>query len=69
MVEITFEEQNKVQKLKLRIDSETSGMISTNIGMKCTNIQIKGVPEEEGEKKGYEKFFNELKIPPTWKRK
>ena len=28
--------------------------------IKCTNIQIIGVPEEEEKKKGYEKFFEEI---------
>ena len=28
--------------------------------IKCTNIQITGVPEEEGRKKGYEKIFEEI---------
>ena len=28
--------------------------------IKCTNIQIIGVPEEEEKKKGYEKFFEEV---------
>ena len=28
--------------------------------IKCTNIQIIGVPEEEEEKKGYEKIFEEI---------
>ena len=28
--------------------------------IKPTNIWIIGVPEEEGEKKGYEKFFEEI---------
>ena len=30
--------------------------------IKCTNIQIRGVPEEEEEKKGYEKVFGEIKV-------
>ena len=30
--------------------------------IKCTNIQIIGVPEEEEKKKGYEKFFEEIII-------
>ena len=30
--------------------------------MKCTNIQIIGVPEEEEEKKGYEKNFREITV-------
>ena len=28
--------------------------------IKCTNIQIIGVPEEEEKKKGYEKIFKEI---------
>ena len=38
--------------------------------IKCTNIQIIGVPEEEG-KKGMRKFLKRLqfKISPTWKKK
>ena len=28
--------------------------------IKCTNIQIIGVPEEEVKRKGYEKFFEEI---------
>ena len=28
--------------------------------IKCTNIRIKGVPEEEEKKKGYEKIFEEI---------
>ena len=28
--------------------------------IKCTNISIIGVPEEEEKKKGYEKIFEEL---------
>ena len=28
--------------------------------VKCTNIQIIGVPEEEEKKKGYEKIFEEI---------
>ena len=30
--------------------------------IKCTNIQIIGVPEEEGKKKGYEKIFEEILV-------
>ena len=28
--------------------------------IKCTNVQIIGVPEEEEKKKGYEKIFEEI---------
>ena len=53
MVVITSEEQNKVKRLKRAEDSlrDFWGHI------KCTNIQIIGVPEEEEEKKGYEENF------------
>ena len=56
MVEITSEEQNKVKRLKGNEDSLRD--LSDNI--KCTNIQITGVPEEEEKKKGYENIFEEI---------
>ena len=56
MVEITSEEQNKVKRLKGNEDSLRD--LSDNI--KCTNIQITGVPEEEEKNKGYEKIFEEI---------
>ena len=65
MVEITSEEQNAVKRMKRTEDSLTD--LWDNI--KCTNIQIIGVPEEEEKKKGYEKNFEELNISPVWKRK
>ena len=65
MVEITSEEQNKVKRMKRTEDSPRD--LWHNI--KCTNIRIIGVPEEEEKKKKYEKIFEELKISPTWKRK
>ena len=39
--------------------------------IKCTNIQIIEVPEEEEKKKRYEKIFEEviLENSPTWKTK
>ena len=55
MVEITSEEQNKVKRMKRTKDSLRN--IWDNI--RCTNIQIMGVPEEE-KKKGYEKIFEEI---------
>ena len=46
MVEITSEEHNKVKRMKRTEDSLRD--LWDNI--KCTNIRIIGVPEEEGEK-------------------
>ena len=53
MVETTSEEQNKVKRMKRTEDSFRD--LWDNI--KCTNIRIIGVPEEEEKKKGYEKNF------------
>ena len=58
MVEITSEEQNKVKRMKRTEDSLRD--LWDNI--KCTNIRIIGVPEEEEKKKGYEKIFEEIII-------
>ena len=55
MVEITSEEQNKVKRMKRAEDSLRD--LWDNV--KCTNIQIIGVLEEEETKKGYEKIFEE----------
>ena len=56
MVGITSEEQNKVKRMKRNADSLRDLWDS----IKCTNIQIIGVPEEEEKKKGYEKIFEEI---------
>ena len=53
MVEITAEEQNKVKRMKRAKNS-----LWDNI--KCNNIRIIGVPEEEEKKKGYEKNLKRL---------
>ena len=55
MVKITSEEQNKVKSMKRAEDSLRDPWDN----IKCTNIQIIGVPEEE-KKKGYEKIFEEI---------
>ena len=53
MVEITSEEQNSVKRRKRTEDS----LRDLCNKIKCTKIQIIGVPEEK--KKGYEKIFEE----------
>ena len=55
MVEITSEEQNKVKRMKRTEDSLRD--LWDNI--KCTNIRIIRIPEEEG-KKGCEKIFEKI---------
>ena len=57
MMEITSEEQNKVKRMKRNGDIPRD--LQDNI--KCTNIRIIGVPEEE-KKKGYEKIFEEITV-------
>ena len=56
MVEITSEEKNKVKRMKRAEDS----LRDLWDHIKCTNIPIIGVPEEEEKKKGYEKIFEEI---------
>ena len=67
MVEITSEEQNKVKRMEITKDNLRD--LCDNI--KCTNIQVIGLPEEEEKKKGSEKIFEEIIIEnyPTWERK
>ena len=55
MVEITSEEQNKVKRMTRTEDS----LRDLRDNIKCTNIQIIRVPEEE-RKRGYEKIFEEI---------
>ena len=56
MVEITSEEQNKLRRMKRTEDS----LRDLWDHIRCTNIRIIGVPEEEERKKGYEKIFEEI---------
>ena len=56
MVEITSEEQNKVKRMKRAKNSLRNHWDN----IKCNNIQIIGVPEEEEKNKGYEKIFEEI---------
>ena len=55
-MEITTAEQNKEKRMKRTEDS--LGDFWDNI--KCTNIRIIGVQEEEDKKKGTEKIFEEI---------
>ena len=56
MVEITATEQNKEKRMKRMEDSLRDRWDN----IKCTNIRITGVPEEEEKKKGSEKIFEEI---------
>ena len=56
MVEIAAREQNKEKRMK-RIDDSLRDLWDN---IKCTNIRIIGVPEEEEKKKGSEKIFEEI---------
>ena len=56
MVEITSEEHNKVKRKK-RAEDHLRDLWDH---IKCTDILIIGVPEEEEKKKGYEKKFEEI---------
>ena len=54
--EITAAEQNKEKRMK-RIEDSIRDLWDN---IKCINIQLIGVPEEEEEKKGTEKIFEEI---------
>ena len=56
MVEITAREQNKEKRMKRIEDSFRDHWDN----IKCTNIWIIGVPEQEEKKKGSEKIFEEI---------
>ena len=54
MVEITSEEQNKIKRMKRTQENSLRDLLDN---IKCTNIRIIGISEEEEKKKGYEKIF------------
>ena len=55
-MEITFKEQNKVKRMK-RTENSLRDLWDN---IRCTNIWIIGVPEEEEEKKEHQKNFEEI---------
>ena len=67
MLEITSEGQNKVKRMK-RAENSFSDLWDH---IKYISIQIIGVADEEEEKKGYEKIFEEIIVEnfPNRKRK
>ena len=56
MMKITSEEQNTVKRMRRIEDS----LRDAQDHIKCTNVQIIGVPEEEVKRKGYEKTSEEI---------
>ena len=58
MVEITAREQNKEKRMK-RIEESLRDLWGN---IKCTNIRIIGVAEEEEKKKESEKIFEEITV-------
>ena len=58
IVEITTAGQNKEKRMK-RIEDSLRDLWDN---IKCTNIGIIGIPEEEEEKKGTEKIFEEITV-------
>ena len=56
MVEITAEEQNTVKRMK-RTEASLRDLWNK---IKCANIWVIAIPEEEEKKKGYEKNFEEI---------
>ena len=67
IVEITTAEQNEEKRMKTIEDSLRE--LWDNI--KCTNIRIIGVPEEDEKTKGTEKYLKRLELETslTWERK
>ena len=55
-MEITTSEQNKEKRMN-RIEDSLRDLWDN---IKCTNIRIIGVPEEEEKNKGTEKIFEEI---------
>ena len=55
-MEINSEEQNKIKRMK-RTDESLRDLWDN---IKCNNIRITGVSEEEEKKKGYKKIFEEI---------
>ena len=55
-MEITSEKENKVKRRKRTEDS----LRDLGDSIKCTKIQIIGVPEEEEKNKKYERIFEEI---------
>jgi len=57
MIEITSEEHNKIKRMKRTEENSLRDLLDN---IKCMNIRIIGISEEEEKKKGYEKIFEEI---------
>jgi len=57
MIEITSEEHNKIKRMKRTEENSLRDLLDS---IKCMNIRIIGISEEEEKKKGYEKIFEEI---------
>ena len=66
-MEITPAEQNKEKRMR-RIEDSLRDLWDN---IKCTNIRIIGVPEEEEKKKGTEKIFEEIIVETSiiWEKR
>ena len=59
-VEDRMVEINETEKKEKRIKRNEDNLRDLGVNVKCPNIQVIGVPEEEDKKKGHEKIPEEI---------